>query len=82
MVVLVIVLLLLIVGIVGYLAGQSGRQESSPPARDPETELQTAIELHRIRCSLDASWTKTQQRQEATQLRRQIAEAFEEEDEG
>lgn len=78
--VLLVLLLLVVAGCLGYLAHASS--EPPPTPRDPETELKTAVELHRIRRRLNASWTKTEQRQDAQALRRRIGEAFEEEDEG
>lgn len=76
--VIVVVLLLLAVGAIGYVIGQSQSEQQLPP--DPETELRAAIELHRIRRRFDAAWTKTEQRRDAARLRRQISEALKEDE--
>lgn len=68
--ILAIVFVVAIAGMVGYLVAKSS--ESAGPPVDPEAELKAAVELHRIRRNLDLSWTKTQQRQDAERLRRQI----------
>lgn len=71
-----IVFVVAIAGVVGYLVAISSEPEQPPI--DPEAELKAAVELHRIRRNLDASWTKTQQRQDAEQLRRQIRDELDE----
>jgi hypothetical protein len=64
----------------GYMVRETS--EASEPAEpvDPEQAMKAAIELHRIRRNLDAAWTKSEQRREGAAVRREIAEAFEEED--
>jgi uncharacterized membrane protein len=79
MIVLLVLLLLVVAGLLGYLIRESCEPPPTPP--DAEGELRSAIELHRIRRRLDASWTKTEQRQDAAQLRRQISQALKEDDE-
>lgn len=79
MTVLLILLLLVIVGFLGYLIRESCEPPDDAPS-DPEAELRAAVELHRIRRRLDASWTKTEQRQDAARLRRQIGQALKEDE--
>jgi hypothetical protein len=77
---LVVLLMILLAAVFGYLVAKSG--EPMPPNDpDPEAELEAAVELHRIRRNLDASWTKTKQRQDGQALRRQIRETLDEADE-
>ena len=76
--VLLVLLVLVVAGLLGYLAHLS--TEEPPPPADPEAELRAAVELHGIRRRLEASWLKTQQRQDAQALRRHISEALAEDD--
>lgn len=47
---------------------------------DPETMTRAAIELHRIRRQLDAGYLKSEQRQDAFRLRREIRDALDGDD--
>lgn len=80
MTLVVILVLLAVAFLVGYLF----RQASEPPVRpehvDPEQAMKAAVELHRIRRNLDAAWIKSEQKREGAALRREIAEALDEED--
>lgn len=74
MTVLVVLLLLMVCGLLGYLLRQSN--EYAPPP-DPETVAETALELHRIRRRLEAADLKQRQRRDATRFKRELADALE-----
>lgn len=80
MILLLIVLLLVVAFLVGYMVRQTGESPAPPEDVDPEQAMKAAVELHRIRRNLDAAWIKSEQRREGAALRRDIAEAFEDED--
>jgi hypothetical protein len=73
MTVLVVFLLLIVCGLVGYLLKQSSESEGAAPP-DPETTMKAALELHRIRRRLEVAELKHVQRREATRLKRELAE--------
>jgi hypothetical protein len=71
--------LLALVLLLGVLVGLIAFTRRAPRAEiptDPEAALRAAIELHRIGRKLDGAWLKSQQRQDATRLRRDIGEAL------
>lgn len=75
MTLILIALLLTVAGLVGYLIRQVS--ESSPPENvDPEQAMKAAVELHRIRRSLDVARTKSEQRSASARVRREISEAL------
>lgn len=74
MAVLLILLLLVIAGLLGYLVHASSEEPASP--LNPETELKTALRLHEIRRKLDVADLKHQQRQDANRLRRELRETL------
>ena len=76
-----ILLVVFLAGVIGYLVASSSQPDVPPEPIDPEAEMRAAVELHRIRRNLDASWTKTQQRQDGEALRREIRAALDESDE-
>jgi hypothetical protein len=80
MTVVVILVLLGVAFLVGYMFRQANGPSEPPGSVDPEQAMKAAVELHRIRRNLDASWTKTEQRREGAALRRDIAEALKGED--
>jgi hypothetical protein len=55
-------------------------REAPPKPVDPEAAMRAAVELHRIGRQLDAAWLKTQQRQGASRLRRDIADALDDDE--
>ncbi len=69
-----LVLLLLAVVLVGLSVWK--HSEAPRPPVDPEEAVKAAIELHQIRRRLDVAWTKTEQRQDAARLRREIGGAL------
>ena len=75
-----ILLVVFLAAVVGYLVAKSSQPDLPPPPTDPEAEMRAAVELHRIRRDLETRWTKTEQRQEAERVRRQIANALDEAD--
>jgi hypothetical protein len=75
MAVLLILLLLVIAGCLGYLLRRSSEPIDTRPL-DPETELQTALRLHDIRRKLDVADLKHQQRRDANRLRRELRETL------
>jgi predicted negative regulator of RcsB-dependent stress response len=75
MMAIVVALILIIGGLVGYMIWRSS-QPDTPPDVDPEQAIKAAVELHAIHRRLDVAWTKTEQRREGTALRREIAEAL------
>lgn len=70
-----IIFMLVLAGVFGYLVATNSTPPSEAEA-DPEAEMRAALELHRIRRNLDVSLEKTEQRQEADRMRRQISEAL------
>jgi len=66
---------LLVGGVVALIIRAEWRSDERPP--DPEAATRAAIELHRIHRRIDVEMTKQEQRQAATQARREIAEALE-----
>lgn len=72
-------LVLVIGGLVGYLLWLSSEEPSESPPVDPEKAAQAAVELHRIRRCLDVADLKHRQRREARRLKREIAETFDDE---
>jgi GAF domain-containing protein len=72
--------------VVGLLVGGlvvlliRGDWQSDEEQIDPETATRAAIELHRIHRRIDVVMTKQEQRQAATQARREIAEALDNEE--
>lgn len=80
---LVIVLVLAILGCLAYLMWRSVEvppyevTEELPP---DEKVMQAAVELHRIRRRLETADFKTRQRRDAARLKREIAEALEDEE--
>lgn len=74
-----VVVVLLVVGAIAYLIWKTS-EPSTPESVDPEQAMKAAVELHRIRRNLDVAWIKSEQRRESTALRRDIAEALEDED--
>lgn len=72
-------LALLVCGFLAYLLWRSSERPAPPPV-DPEAAMRVAVKLHAIRRRLDADWTKTEQRRDASRLRRQIAKALDEAD--
>lgn len=61
--------------VVGVLLGAAvlrWRQSRSP--HDPQAAMQAAVDLHRIRRSMDVAWAKTELRRESSRLRRLMAE--------
>lgn len=77
MTVLVVFLLLLVFGLVGYLLRQSSEGVSAAPP-DPEAVQKAALELHRIHCRLEAADLKQRQRRDAARFKRDLAEALDE----
>lgn len=77
---IVVLLILLVVGSLAYLIWRTTEPTTPAEAVDPEQAMKAAVELHRIRRGLDASWTKQQQRNDGAALRREIAEALKPED--
>jgi hypothetical protein len=75
MIALVVFLTLTICALLVYLLWLSHDQEPAPPV-DPEQAYQTAAELHAIRRRLDVAELRHRQRQEARRVRREIAEAL------
>jgi hypothetical protein len=75
MTVLVVVLLLVVCGLIGYLIRQS---TESPAAGDvdPEQAMKAAVELHRISRRLDVARLKHEQRCDAARAKREITEAL------
>jgi hypothetical protein len=51
------------------------------PPLDPETVMQAAVELHRIRRDLDVAYTKSEQRRDAGLLEHRIIEIIDSNDE-
>lgn len=75
MTVLVIFLLLIVCGLLGYLLRESGESQSVVPP-NPEATTKAALELHRIRTRLNGSLAKAEIRSQATQTKRDIADAL------
>lgn len=75
MTVLVVLLLMLVVGLVGYLLRRYDEGVPAAPA-DPEAVRKAALELHRIRTRLNGSLAKAEIRSQATQAKRDIADAL------
>jgi hypothetical protein len=50
------------------------RPRRAEPPLDPESVMQSAVELYRIRRRLDVAYTKAEQRRDAEQLRRRIGQ--------
>jgi hypothetical protein len=69
-----LVLILIVFGFFGYLVWKGS--DEPPPDIDPEAAQKAAIELHRISRRLDVARLKHEQHQAATQARREIAEAL------
>jgi membrane protein involved in colicin uptake len=73
----VILSVLIAVGLFAYLLWQSADDNSSDQAPpDPEKVVQAAVELHRIRRRLDLADLRHRQRRDAAQLKREIADAL------
>jgi hypothetical protein len=70
-----VVLLLLATVLMLLIRWKAGRDVPAEPV-DPEQAMKAAIELHAIRRRLDVAWTKTEQRQNASRLRREMTEAL------
>lgn len=69
----------LVVGALLALAIRREWQDDEKPL-DPEAATRAAIALHRIHRRVDVVMTKREQRQAATQARREIAEALDDEE--
>ncbi len=69
---------LLVVGVVVLLIRKEWQGDERP--LDPVSATRAAIELHRIHRRIDVVMTKREQRQAATQTRREIAEALDDEE--
>jgi hypothetical protein len=68
----------LLVAVVLLLSVVAFRRPRRPEAPlDPETAVQTAIELHRIHRQLDVAEIRSEQRQGVSRLRRDIGDALE-----
>jgi hypothetical protein len=65
---------LLVGGVIALLIRAEWQEDEQP--LDPEAATRAAIELHRIHRRVDVVMTKQEQRQAATQARREIAEAL------
>lgn len=74
---LMILLVLLVGAVAAYLICQSS-EPSAVNDTDPEQALKAAVELHRIRRTLDTAWAKSEQRRDGAALRRDIAKAMKE----
>lgn len=74
MVVLLILVLLVVAGVLGYLVYASS-EEPQPPL-DTETELETALRLYEIRRKLDVADLKHQQRRDANRLSHELRESL------
>jgi hypothetical protein len=80
----VIILVLVVLFFLPYLLSRFTEvppyeaREEPPP--DPEKVVQAAVELHRIRRRLETADLKTRQRRDAARLKREIAEALEDEE--
>jgi hypothetical protein len=79
MTVIAILLVLFVAGLGAYMI-RKGSEPHTPPNVDPEQAMKAAIELHKIRSHLDVAWTKSEQRREGAGLRREIAEALDDDD--
>jgi len=77
MIAALLVLALAICGLVVYLVWRVSEPPAAAPDTDPEATLRAAADLHRIRRRLDVAGLQHQQRRDANQLRRDIAEALE-----
>lgn len=68
-----------VAAVLGYLVWKRSEPCGTPDV-DPENAVRAALELHKIRSRLDASLIKTEQRQDAARLRRQLAEILTDDD--
>ncbi|MGD9735222.1 MAG: hypothetical protein AB7V58_06375 [Solirubrobacterales bacterium] len=75
----IIVLILVIVGLVGYMVWASVEVDSYPsePAPTEEELLQARLDLHRIERGVDLTLAKQEQRREGERTKEAIAEALE-----
>jgi uncharacterized protein YehS (DUF1456 family) len=69
-----LVLIVLVAALVALIAKKRGKEQPV----DPEAAVRAAIELHAIGRRLDIAQARHEQRLAALQLRREIAEALEE----
>lgn len=67
---------------VGYYLWRSLDEPTTRLDIDPEDELRELVELHRIRRRLDTKQLQNRQRRSARRLRRDLAEALDDYDEG
>lgn len=67
---------LLVALAIGLIIWRFSEPDEPPKPVDPEYARKAAVDLHRIRRRLDASAVKTEQRQRAAEVRREISEAF------
>lgn len=74
-----VLLLLVTVAIVLIVWTQHGDQPAAASPPDPKHLAKAAADMHRIRRRLQASGLKHDQRRDAAKLKRELAEAFDEE---
>jgi hypothetical protein len=72
-----LILALLFAALVGVIVAKEWHRPAPAPS-DPEAALRAAVALHAIRRRIDVEVLKREQRQRATQTRREIAEALDE----
>lgn len=75
------VLCLLVAVAIGLIVWTYSEPSPPSPPPDPEHLQKAAVELHRIRRQREAAELRHQQRQEAVQVGREIAEALDHDDE-
>jgi hypothetical protein len=67
--------LALIVAVLTVIVIRKERNGPNEPP-DPEAAMRAAVELHAIHRRIDVALTKSEQKREASRLRREIAEAL------